>query len=172
MVLSAKKSDSHPLMNYWSDQQQQAPPLWTYFCWSVGFWMMVFSPSITCCFSWWDSMPASNESNMSSYILLIDTTDNQRAWPVPSVHRHWPSIGEHLKDFAILFQASVTCVFWERRHNDVYYRRCGQQCHLLTWSSWWESFTWFPGLTRRRAASAQRWAALITSAFLPVCGLS
>lgn len=34
------------------------------------------------------------------------------------------------------------------------------------------SFTWFPGLTRRRAASAQRWAALITSAFLPVSGFS
>lgn len=35
-----------------------------------------------------------------------------------------------------------------------------------------KSFTWLPGLTRRRAASAQRWAALITSAFLPVSGLS
>lgn len=23
----------------------------TYFCWSVGFWIMVFSPSITCCFN-------------------------------------------------------------------------------------------------------------------------
>lgn len=32
--------------------------------------------------------------------------------------------------------------------------------------------TWFPGFTRRRAASAQRWAAIIRSAFLPVWGLS
>ena len=30
---------------------------YTHFCWSVGFWMIVFSPSITCCLSWWDSMP-------------------------------------------------------------------------------------------------------------------
>ena len=30
---------------------------------------------------------------------------------LPNVHKHSPSIGEHLKDFAILFQASVTCVF-------------------------------------------------------------
>lgn len=29
----------------------------TYFCWSVGFWMIVFSPSIMCCFNWWDSIP-------------------------------------------------------------------------------------------------------------------
>lgn len=29
-----------------------------HFCWSVGFWMIVFSPSITCCFSWCDSIPA------------------------------------------------------------------------------------------------------------------
>lgn len=32
--------------------------------------------------------------------------------------------------------------------------------------------TWLPGLTRRRAASAHRWAALITSAFRPVTGFS
>lgn len=32
---------------------------------------------------------------------------------------HSPSIGVHLNDFAILFQASVTCVFWCKRHNDV-----------------------------------------------------
>lgn len=30
----------------------------THFCWSVGFWMTVFSPSMTCCFSWWESIPA------------------------------------------------------------------------------------------------------------------
>lgn len=34
----------------------------THFCWSVGFWMMVFSPSITCCFSWCDSIPATREA--------------------------------------------------------------------------------------------------------------
>lgn len=34
------------------------------------------------------------------------------------------------------------------------------------------SVTWFPGLTSRRAASAHRWAALMTSAFRPVTGLS
>lgn len=33
---------------------------------------------------------------------------------------HSPSMGVHLNDFAILFQASVTCVFWCKRHNDVY----------------------------------------------------
>lgn len=32
--------------------------------------------------------------------------------------------------------------------------------------------TWFPGLTRRSAASAHRWAAWITSAFRPVIGFS
>lgn len=32
--------------------------------------------------------------------------------------------------------------------------------------------TWLPGLTRRRAASAHRWAALMTSAFRPVMGFS
>ena len=34
------------------------------------------------------------------------------------------------------------------------------------------SFTWFPGLTRRRAASAHKCAALITSALRPVNGAS
>lgn len=32
--------------------------------------------------------------------------------------------------------------------------------------------TWLPGLTRRKAASAHRCAALMTSAFLPVTGAS
>lgn len=32
--------------------------------------------------------------------------------------------------------------------------------------------TWLPGLTRRRAASAHKWAALITSAFRPVMRFS
>lgn len=82
---------------------------------------------------------------------------------------HSPSIGEHLKDFAILFQASVTCVFCRKSHGTVQTR----------WDSEWlflemkrAFFTWFPGLTRRSAASAQRCAALMTSAFRPVTGLS
>lgn len=51
-----------------------------------------------------------------------------------------------------------------------------KQCDL-----WWEQeccpcvaykLTWLPGLTRRSAASAHRWAAWMTSAFRPVMGFS
>lgn len=35
-----------------------------YLCWSVGFWIMVFSPSMTCCFSWWDSIPLKHRGKL------------------------------------------------------------------------------------------------------------
>lgn len=38
-------------------------------CWSVGFWMMVFSPSMMCCFSWWDSIPTDNRAAL--IIIMI-----------------------------------------------------------------------------------------------------
>lgn len=143
--------------------------------------------------------------------------------------RHSPSIGEHLNDWAILFQASVTWVFWETKKNALLWQaKCSFA--LLTQRTWtaemqskyscwfWHvwtkivifyfymlvaeqkdgknrlledvqwilkeitvtdmktgkgvTHTWLPGLTRRRAASAHRWAALTTSAFRPVMGFS
>lgn len=44
-------------------------------CWSVGFWMMVFSPSMTCCLSWWDSIPLgkSHKKTGRKWTVAIET---------------------------------------------------------------------------------------------------
>lgn len=44
-------------------------------CWSVGFWMMVFSPSMTCCLSWWDSIPSgkSHKKTGRKWTVAIET---------------------------------------------------------------------------------------------------
>lgn len=48
------------------ERRNDNPRQETYFCWSVGFWMIVFSPSITCCFSWCDSIPAKIRESIST----------------------------------------------------------------------------------------------------------
>lgn len=45
-----------------------------HFCWSVGFWMIVFSPSITCCFSWCDSIPAEIKESINTSELQTSYT--------------------------------------------------------------------------------------------------
>lgn len=107
-------------LNTESGQWQDALDEWTHFCWSVGFWMMVFSPSITCCLSWWDSMPAHMEGSQACQITFSKCIPSEIAEfeGCQMFTKHPPSIGEHLNDFAILFHASVTCVFWRKRHNE------------------------------------------------------
>lgn len=58
----------------WGQEPRAAPPSThstkqqseAHFCWSVGFWMIVFSPSITCCFSWCDSIPAEIKGSINT----------------------------------------------------------------------------------------------------------
>lgn len=66
---------------------------WTHFCWSVGFWMIVFSPSITCCLSWWDSMPVyihnivSQALQIKLYKTAITEPEGTKCTQKPTLNR-------------------------------------------------------------------------------------
>ncbi len=64
----------------------------------MGFWIMVFSPSITCCFSWWDSIPI-HEKNCE-----YCGTCFYEQWADPVTHPCW-----HLQ---VLWVVCLSCFMW------------------------------------------------------------
>lgn len=187
-----------------------------YLCWSVGFWMMVFSPSMTCCLSWWDSIPSGKShkktrkkwtsvkmplSNKTQALQNRNKTLTFDRWAFERLGYFVPSfcyLGV-LKN-KIQYTQIRTLVLhhliakgWNNECLPLPTRIC--MCFTGIWYSWMTNWfqqqqrqhagntettqleltvlrTWLPGLTRRRAASAHRWAALMTSAFRPVMGFS
>lgn len=83
----------HNEVSYWSKTTHRplyAPADRTHFCWSDGFWMIVFSPSITCCLSWWESMPADIEKlKWVKWPKITSRNRNQRVFT--NTHPQWGS---------------------------------------------------------------------------------